>query len=504
MATNSIGSRLPRNTRVQSKKLVTNRRKSGNVTPSFSWAGIAAGGKPAPTRQNEGNKPPVQMTRNSKQQPPRQKWLPRQVLKHSKKSDDNPDDLFAHLMLASKRAGKNKVGNKKGRNQDEKQRQQANSSYREKAPEKDKKTVVIVTKQELEFTQQVVRGEADASSGPIITKRKKKKKHPTRLKKAIFRERKERWLKANPNYAIAEKCCFQGNMYNTVASSLEMDLLTPNLSGDNQMFIKDLEESLYSALQSEYPEDLNDESERIQAGGVYKEMKVGKKNGARVKHFKSPFPKIPNAAYIREYVTQVIDKELDDKVTQFLGILMTLQEKLNKSDPQRAMLRRRLVFGTREVLRAAKGKAAKCVIVATNIDEGKSSGGLDETVQKILGFSRENQIPVVFALRRRTLGKSLGKTVKMSTVAIYNADDASMLFKEILAMAAERRQRWEVLKTLNPRATSYTPAPVVVAAGEQEREPGVLGGNDTRTFDESEGSRSTVFNPSAAEWTPPF
>ena len=92
----------------------------------------------------------------------------------------------------------------------------------------------------------------------------------------------------------------------------------------------------------------------------------------------------------------------------------------------------------------------------------------------------------------------------MSTVAIYNADDASMLFKEILAMAAERRQRWEVLKTLNPRATSYTPAPVVVAAGEQEREPGVLGGNDTRTFDESEGSRSTVFNPSAAEWTPPF
>ena len=121
------------------------------------------------------------------------------------------------------------------------------------------------------------------------------------------------------------------------------------------------------------------------------------------------------------YVTQVIDKELDDKVTQFLGILMTLQEKLNKSDPQRAMLRRRLVFGTREVLRAAKGKAAKCVIVATNIDEGKSSGGLDETVQKILGFSRENQIPVVFALRRRTLGKSLGKTVKMSTVAIYNA-----------------------------------------------------------------------------------
>ena len=504
MATNSIGSRLPRNTRVQSKNPKTSRTKPGNEMASFSWAGIAAGGKPVAAHQNEGSKP-MQMTRFSKQQqPPRQKLLPHQVLKHSKKSNDNPDDLFAHLMLASKRAGKNKLGNKTGRNQDAKQRQQANFSYREKAPEKAKKTVVIVTKQELEFTQQVLRGEADASSGPIITKRKKKKKHPTRLKKAIFRERKERWLKANSNYAIAEKCCLQGNMYNTVASSLEMELLAPNLSNDNQMFIEGLEESLYSALQSEYPEDLNDERGSIQTGGVYKEMKVGKKNGARVKHFKSPFPKIPNAAYIREYVTQVIDKELDDKVTQFLGILMALQEKLNRSDPQRAMLRRRLVFGTREVLRAAKGKAAKCVIVATNIDEGKSSGGLDETVQKILDFSRENQIPVVFALRRRTLGKSLGKTVKMSAVAIHNADDASVLYKEILAMAAERRQRWEVLKTLNPRATSYTPAPVV-AAGEPEREPEVLGGNDTRKFDESEGSRSTVvFNPSAAEWTPPF
>ena len=71
-------------------------------------------------------------------------------------------------------------------------------------------------------------------------------------------------------------------------------------------------------------------------------------------------------------------------------------------------------------------KAAKllCVILAPNIEQGTASGGLDENVAEIIKLARGAEFPVVFALNMRKLGRALGKTIKVSAVALYNADGA--------------------------------------------------------------------------------
>ena len=79
-------------------------------------------------------------------------------------------------------------------------------------------------------------------------------------------------------------------------------------------------------------------------------------------------------------------------------------------------------------------KAAKllCVILAPNIEQGTASGGLDENVAEIIRLARGAEFPVVFALNMRKLGRALGKTIRVSAVALYNADGAHQELRTVL------------------------------------------------------------------------
>ena len=128
--------------------------------------------------------------------------------------------------------------------------------------------------------------------------------------------------------------------------------------------------------------------------------------------------------------------------------------------------------------------------------------------------AESNAIPVIFALRRRTLGRALGKSLKMSAVAIYNADDASGTYKEVLQMAAECKKRWEILQHLNPQATCFVP-PDGASNQNLDSKEKVRDSLSTKSGSAHENPAApyvanvdkikvplVVFNPSAAEWTP--
>lgn len=53
-------------------------------------------------------------------------------------------------------------------------------------------------------------------------------------------------------------------------------------------------------------------------------------------------------------------------------------------------------------------------------------GGLDETLSSIIALCQENQVPLVFALKRQTLGKVLLKKVPVSIVGIFNYGGADV------------------------------------------------------------------------------
>ena len=134
-------------------------------------------------------------------------------------------------------------------------------------------------------------------------------------------------------------------------------------------------------------------------------------------------PKVPNKAHVREYVTQQrLDEELDQLCFELIAQLFEYQERLRLRDPIKAKLRRRLVFGLREVKRGIKTGKIKCLIVAPNIDEGDFEGGLDEAVNEIisLGRTEESCESVIFALSKKRLGKALRKRVKVSAVGVSN------------------------------------------------------------------------------------
>ena len=53
-------------------------------------------------------------------------------------------------------------------------------------------------------------------------------------------------------------------------------------------------------------------------------------------------------------------------------------------------------------------------------------GGLDEALQGIIALCQENEVPVVYALKRQSLGKVLLKKVPVSIVGIFNYDGAEV------------------------------------------------------------------------------
>jgi ribosomal protein L7Ae-like RNA K-turn-binding protein len=140
---------------------------------------------------------------------------------------------------------------------------------------------------------------------------------------------------------------------------------------------------------------------------------------------------------IREYVTQPLDKEIDRVVQQMLMKLDKFQQKLKKKEPLKFKAKRRLVVGLREVVRGIKSKKIIAVIMAPNIEKIEAPGGLDSVVQTIIKLATEREIPIIYALSKRLIGRALGKQVKMSAVGIYSADGAFDEFKEALRLSRE-------------------------------------------------------------------
>mmetsp|Transcript_62742 Transcript_62742/g.107728 ORF Transcript_62742/g.107728 Transcript_62742/m.107728 type:complete len:276 (-) Transcript_62742:325-1152(-) len=151
-------------------------------------------------------------------------------------------------------------------------------------------------------------------------------------------------------------------------------------------------------------------------------------------------PKVPNAqGVVRSYVTQQrLDPVLDGLCFEMVGKLFEYQERLRLRDPTKAKMRRRLVFGLREVRRGIKSGKVKCVVVAPNIDEGHFAGGLDDTVNDIVASGRAAEgCEVLFALSKKKLGKALGKHVRVSAVGIYSMDGAYDIYKKVIKKLAE-------------------------------------------------------------------
>ncbi|MEQ2209873.1 hypothetical protein XENOCAPTIV_005096, partial [Xenoophorus captivus] len=143
------------------------------------------------------------------------------------------------------------------------------------------------------------------------------------------------------------------------------------------------------------------------------------------------------------YCNQVLSKEIDESVTLLLQELVRFQERVYQKDPTKAKSKRRLVMGLREVTKHMKLHKIKCVIISPNCEKIQAKGGLDEALYNVIAMAREQEIPFVFALGRKALGRCVNKLVPVSVVGIFNYSGAEGLFNRLVSLTEEARKAYK-------------------------------------------------------------
>ncbi|XP_064032421.1 selenocysteine insertion sequence-binding protein 2 [Pogoniulus pusillus] len=274
------------------------------------------------------------------------------------------------------------------------------------------------------------------SSAPLVKKGKQrevpKAKRPTPLKKIILKEREQR-----KQQHLLEQLPLLKNG-DTNCHSAENITEAETLAQDSQAAV--------SATQV--------------AEGILSSTEIKESTEICVtsKQPTSNLPKIHSRNF-RDYCSQVLSKEVDSCVTDLLKELVRFQDRLYQKDPVKAKIKRRLVMGLREVLKHLKLKKLKCVIISPNCEKIQSKGGLDETLHNIIDTACEQNIPFVFALNRKSLGRCVNKAVPVSVVGIFSYDGAQDHFHRMVQLTTEARKAYKDMiaaleeETEEPRET---------------------------------------------------
>lgn len=264
------------------------------------------------------------------------------------------------------------------------------------------------------------------STSPLVKKGKQrevpKAKKPTALKKVILKEREER----KQRRLLEEKGLLP-----------ECDAAAEDTAEEENLKTTAPDGMLSPAEQLGDPEEINDQSsEEKTQDEVAQELTT------------SPLvtlidpPKIHSRKF-REYCNQMLSKDVDECVTTLLKELVRFQDRLYQKDPMKARMKRRIVMGLREVLKHLKLKKVKCVIISPNCERIQAKGGLDEALHTVIDTCREQEVPFVFALSRKALGRCVNKVVPVSLVGIFNFDGAQDIYHKMIELSSEARKAYE-------------------------------------------------------------
>nr|XP_048705198.1 selenocysteine insertion sequence-binding protein 2 isoform X1 [Caretta caretta] len=268
------------------------------------------------------------------------------------------------------------------------------------------------------------------SSAPLVKKGKQrevpKAKKPTSLKKIILKEREQR------KQHLLEQTTIPKDDGDTVHQCEESKTEDQTLTQDTKTDIAD-DDPITSVSVAQGSSEVFLEC---------KDLKDSTESSSNLTQLNSSLPKIHSRRF-RDYCSQVLSKEVDSCVTDLLKELVRFQDRLYQKDPVKAKTKRRLVMGLREVLKHLKLKKLKCVIISPNCEKIQSKGGLDETLHTIIGCACEQNIPFVFALNRKALGRCVNKAVPVSVVGIFSYDGAQDHFHKMVELTMEARHAYK-------------------------------------------------------------
>ncbi|XP_053763705.1 selenocysteine insertion sequence-binding protein 2 isoform X2 [Panthera pardus] len=299
------------------------------------------------------------------------------------------------------------------------------------------------------------------SSAPLMKKGKQrevpKAKKPTSLKKIILKERQERKQ--------------QRLQENTVSPAPASDAALDGESGGDE------------ALEQAEPSEGTEESAAPTPAGQRKSEEPPRTepqkeaDGLCLVPDGAGCPRIHSRRF-RDYCSQMLSKEVDACVTDLLRELVRFQDRMYQKDPVKAKTKRRLVLGLREVLKHLKLRKLKCIIISPNCEKIQSKGGLDDTLHTIIGYACEQNIPFVFALNRKALGRSLNKAVPVSVVGIFSYDGAQDQFHRMVELTMAARQAYKTMLENARQEPAGEPGPPAPGSPPPQGPPAPAAGRD--------------------------
>ncbi len=159
--------------------------------------------------------------------------------------------------------------------------------------------------------------------------------------------------------------------------------------------------------------------------------------GVSVPRVSRVLPPSSNAAVISP---PSCDEELNSLIKSLLMKLMKFQERARILDPSKARgSRRRIVFGLKETERGLRLGNVKMVILARDIDACGVPGGLDDKVAQIIKLTEEHDVPIIYGLNKKSIGRALKKNIKVSVVGIYHFNGAEEEKSSILQLLVSRQ-----------------------------------------------------------------
>ncbi|KAJ8311671.1 hypothetical protein KUTeg_011026 [Tegillarca granosa] len=101
-----------------------------------------------------------------------------------------------------------------------------------------------------------------------------------------------------------------------------------------------------------------------------------------------------------------------------------------------------------EVTKHLKLRKIKCVMISPNLEKIQSKGGLDDALNNILNLCNDQDVPFVFALGRRALGRACAKLVPVSVVGIFNYDGTEENFRQLMLLTQKARESYKDMVAL--------------------------------------------------------
>ena len=98
-----------------------------------------------------------------------------------------------------------------------------------------------------------------------------------------------------------------------------------------------------------------------------------------------------------------MSRDLDEIVSNLVKDLVRFQDRQHAENPIKAKARRRYVVGLREIKKFMQVKKITMLLLAPDVEQMQSKGGLDDIISELIKLAKENEVSITLFRNKRIM-----------------------------------------------------------------------------------------------------